>query len=295
MASKRKPNWTIAEIEALTQAVSDNIRTVKGKFTPSLTQDTKNRCWRAISERVNAVSEVRACRDITEVKKKWQDLSSITKKKEAERRRYQGMTGGGPALGDGVKPWEQLIIGTFTKSALEGVEGGIDTGKLYSSSQILSSSEREISYPFEDENVQLQTVQPALCSPVDNRFEETSEEFETVIFANSLPTADGAASNTCSQNKRKRRSCNYDENEESKVKLEFLSLEKRKMEEQRTYREKKLALYEKFMKQQSEILELQKRSTIAVELLATKFQLQPPVSPPFSVSPVIRFDTSSCI
>ena len=86
-----------------------------------------------------------------------------------------------------------------------------------------------------------------------------------------------------------------DENEENKVKLEFLSLEKRKMEEQRSYREKKLALYEKMVKQQSEILELQKRSTIAVELLATKFQLQPPVSPPFSVSPVIRFDTSSCI
>ena len=50
-SSKRKPNWSGAEIEAFAQAVSENIRTVKGKFTPALTQETKNKCWIAITER----------------------------------------------------------------------------------------------------------------------------------------------------------------------------------------------------------------------------------------------------
>ena len=48
-----------------------------------------------------------------------------------------------------------------------------------------------------------------------------------------------------------------DENEENKVKLEFLSLEKMKMEELRTYREKKLTLYFKNGETESEILQLQ--------------------------------------
>lgn len=62
------------------------------------------------SLRVNAVNTTNFTRDVSEVKKKWQDLSSAVKKKEAERRRYRGMTGGGPALPcDDMKSWEQLV------------------------------------------------------------------------------------------------------------------------------------------------------------------------------------------
>ena len=58
------------------------------------------------SLRVNAVNTTNFTRDVSEVKKKWQDLSSAVKKKEAERRRYRGMTGGGLALPcDDMKSW----------------------------------------------------------------------------------------------------------------------------------------------------------------------------------------------
>ncbi|XP_062586730.1 uncharacterized protein LOC134248338 isoform X2 [Saccostrea cucullata] len=84
-------------------------------------------------------------------------LKQFDEKKEAERIKHRKVTGGGPAMSDDVKPWEQLIIGTFTKRALEGVQGGIDTA---------ATTERDT------------------C-------EET--EFETGVLANSLPSADGVA------------------------------------------------------------------------------------------------------
>lgn len=48
-------------------------------------------------------------RDVAEVKKKWQDLSSQTKKKEAMRIRHRQATGGGPAIEDDLKSWETLV------------------------------------------------------------------------------------------------------------------------------------------------------------------------------------------
>ena len=40
---RRKPNWTAAELEMLAQAVSENIGTLRGKFSMGLTNDIKNR------------------------------------------------------------------------------------------------------------------------------------------------------------------------------------------------------------------------------------------------------------
>ena len=48
---RRKPNWTAAELEMLTQAVSENIGTLRGKFSMGLTNDVKNKCWVRITER----------------------------------------------------------------------------------------------------------------------------------------------------------------------------------------------------------------------------------------------------
>ncbi|XP_021341239.1 uncharacterized protein LOC110442115 [Mizuhopecten yessoensis] len=124
---KRKPNWSNDEMEALAQAVASNIKVVKGKFTPSLTNDMKNKCWLEITSRVNAANSTETNRDVGDVKKKWQDISSLTKRKEAQRIRERQATGGGPSMEDDAKPWDKFIIGTFTRSALEGVVGGVDT------------------------------------------------------------------------------------------------------------------------------------------------------------------------
>lgn len=61
------------------------------------------------------------------------------------------------------------------------------------------------------------------------------------------------------------------------------------------YRAKKIKLYEKMVAQQGEMLQLQRRSTEAVELIVAKFPGQSLNSPmsPFSVSPIIKFPNLS--
>lgn len=48
-------------------------------------------------------------RTTEEMKKKWADMQSLTKKKEAERRRSMKQTGGGPAPNFMFKNWENLV------------------------------------------------------------------------------------------------------------------------------------------------------------------------------------------
>lgn len=48
---KRKPNWSTDELEALAQGVSANIKTIRGKFSPGLTNSQKTQCWQQIAER----------------------------------------------------------------------------------------------------------------------------------------------------------------------------------------------------------------------------------------------------
>lgn len=47
-------------------------------------------------------------RTTEEMKKKWADMQSLTKKKEAERRSMK-QTGGGPAPNSMFKNWENLV------------------------------------------------------------------------------------------------------------------------------------------------------------------------------------------
>lgn len=79
---KRKPNWSTDELEALAQGVSANIKTIRGKFSPGLTNSQKTQCWQQITERVNSVNISEITRDVVDCKKKWQDISSATKKKK---------------------------------------------------------------------------------------------------------------------------------------------------------------------------------------------------------------------
>nr|XP_022311004.1 uncharacterized protein LOC111116310 [Crassostrea virginica] len=109
-------------------------------------------------------------------------------------------------MNEDIKPWEQLIIGTFSKSSLEGVQGGVDSGSPASSSQCHTLLERETSYPFGCQLEAVETTQAAETTQAVGTCEETREEFETVIFENSLPSADGAASYPSIQNKKKRKS-----------------------------------------------------------------------------------------
>ncbi|XP_076075836.1 uncharacterized protein LOC143046563 [Mytilus galloprovincialis] len=75
---KRKPNWSESELLALSATVNANINVIRGQFGPSLTVHDKTKTWAQVAER------------------KWKDVKSVTKKKEATRVTASRVTGGGP-------------------------------------------------------------------------------------------------------------------------------------------------------------------------------------------------------
>ncbi|XP_022345688.2 uncharacterized protein LOC111138144 isoform X1 [Crassostrea virginica] len=123
---ERKANWTDANISLLVDLVTDGERwaIIRGKFSPSLTIQSKQKVWMEITERVNSSSS--CLRTLKDVKKKWQDIQSHTKKKEATRKTEMKRTGGGPPPSE-LKAWEEKIIGVLSNEILSGIEGGVDS------------------------------------------------------------------------------------------------------------------------------------------------------------------------
>ncbi|XP_062575193.1 nuclear apoptosis-inducing factor 1-like [Saccostrea cucullata] len=120
---ERKANWSEVAIETLVDLVTDSERwaVIRGKFSPALTIHTKQKVWIDITERVNASSTcIRAVKD---VKKKWQDIQSHTKKKEANRKAELRKTGGGPPPPE-LKNWEKKIVSILSEDVISGVDGG---------------------------------------------------------------------------------------------------------------------------------------------------------------------------
>ncbi|XP_078328040.1 uncharacterized protein LOC111102452 [Crassostrea virginica] len=105
---QRKSNFSDTEVEMLVEAVCYNYHILYGKFSPNLTNSMKMSAWADVTEKVNAVS-LQCRRDMSEVQKKWQDVQSAAKKKECERRKYLGQTGGGPAHSGSMKSWEEKV------------------------------------------------------------------------------------------------------------------------------------------------------------------------------------------
>ena len=94
---KRKPNFTTTELTIITENAEANKDILQSKFSDNVTNKTKTETWKAITEKVNAVSV--ASRTIYEVKQKWKGLFSIAKKEFSQQKKAQRKTGGGPAPG----------------------------------------------------------------------------------------------------------------------------------------------------------------------------------------------------
>lgn len=106
---ERKAYRTEGQVELLIDLVTDEERwsVIRGKFGPTLTSKLSTTlAWLEVAERLNASSTCQ--RTVKDVKKKWQDLQSHTKKKEANRKSELKKTGGGPAPPE-LNCWERKV------------------------------------------------------------------------------------------------------------------------------------------------------------------------------------------
>ncbi|XP_076080119.1 uncharacterized protein LOC143050900 [Mytilus galloprovincialis] len=127
--TKRKPNWSESELFALSATVNSTIDIIRGQFGPSLTSHDKTVIQFksliifiiCIMYSVNAVNASSVIRSVADCKKKWQDVKSVTKKKEATRVTETRVTEGGPTPVCSFKPWETNVLQCLTRTQVEGI------------------------------------------------------------------------------------------------------------------------------------------------------------------------------
>ncbi|XP_060602704.1 uncharacterized protein LOC132755801 [Ruditapes philippinarum] len=124
MEKGKKVNWSADERDMLISKCED-ATVATGKFSSSLTAADKVRFWVDVTESVNSVSG--CSRTLEQVKKKWIDLKSQTKKKTIQYIAETRKTGGGPAPILDLEAWESKILQTIPTCSVEGIKNGADT------------------------------------------------------------------------------------------------------------------------------------------------------------------------
>jgi len=123
----KNANFTKSEIDVLIDEVECRKEVLFGKLSRSLTSDMKRVAWSEVTAKVNAVSGDVARTDKS-VKKKWIDMSSLTKRKEAARRSDMKVTGGGESVISVLSDTEMKVVGLLCTESIDGVSGGVDVG-----------------------------------------------------------------------------------------------------------------------------------------------------------------------
>ena len=124
-ARKRKEKFSSHELEALVDEVHQRKSILFGEFSSTLTASTKHCAWAAITDRINSIAK--SPRTIEDVKKKWSNLASNVKLKEAKRRKLSGGTDGGSPPEDELTPEEAQVLTVIGIESVIGVQGGGDT------------------------------------------------------------------------------------------------------------------------------------------------------------------------
>ncbi|XP_062575788.1 myb/SANT-like DNA-binding domain-containing protein 4 [Saccostrea cucullata] len=195
----RKPNFSSLEIETLIEEFQNHKEVLNSSFNNTSTNASKQRAWASVASKVSSVSGVTRTAD--DVKKKWRNVSSDSKKKLSHARKEATKTGGGSSSAVELSATELRVLETMGQTATEGIPGGIDTAGPSSS------------------NTNLQET-----------FITDSDQQESVTDATSKTTR-----------KRKRSSGNEEAHDLVEIERERLEVEKKRLEleERRLYLEQR--------------------------------------------------------
>lgn len=131
MATEKRskaPKFRDSEKKILLDNVERHYKLISGKFADTVTLKKKASCWVEITEKVNA-QNVNFKRTVDQVKKKWEDMKGIARKKANAERATVGKTGNLPNADedDSLTEEERRIVGLIGADYTYGIPGGIDT------------------------------------------------------------------------------------------------------------------------------------------------------------------------
>ena len=110
--------------------------------------------WKAIATSVNAVGQTE--RSVNDLRRKWDDIKSRTKKRANEIKKDGNKTGGGEMNARSLTELEELIISIIGDKLVYGIKGAIDTtafegGRDSPAPSTTSAAHSEITVSSEDD------------------------------------------------------------------------------------------------------------------------------------------------
>uniref|UniRef100_A0A671S9L1 Uncharacterized protein n=1 Tax=Sinocyclocheilus anshuiensis TaxID=1608454 RepID=A0A671S9L1_9TELE len=125
MKMTQKKLFSKHEIAVLLEEVENNKIQLFSKLKNSITNADKQKIWAEITQKINAAGYGNG-RSPEEVRNKWRDFTSVTKRRAAACKREANKTG---AVINSVPPLtteEEKVLAILGPEALEGILGGID-------------------------------------------------------------------------------------------------------------------------------------------------------------------------
>ncbi|KAK0142193.1 Myb/SANT-like DNA-binding domain-containing protein 4 [Merluccius polli] len=169
---RRAFNFSQDELEALVQAVEDRKHVLFGKFSVTVTSQSKDSNWKEVADSVSAVCGM--LRTVESTKKKWSSLASDAKIRGVLQRRDQAKTGAGLPEVKPLTSLEEKILAVmgqvYTEGIATGTEVGLDelceqeSGEVYQST--LSDPEsRRVILTLMDSECDIIHLPPAIAIP----------------------------------------------------------------------------------------------------------------------------------
>lgn len=125
----KNANFTRGELAVLVEECRKKKDVLESSFKDVGANSKKKTAWKSVTEKVNAVGGHN--RNEKQIRKKWADMKSQAKRKTLEVKKERVKTGGGVAKEITISPIEEIVIESMGRTAVHGIEGGVDTsGKM---------------------------------------------------------------------------------------------------------------------------------------------------------------------
>ncbi|XP_023234040.1 uncharacterized protein LOC111633660 [Centruroides sculpturatus] len=153
---KRRRNFSSFEIQALIDGVEKRKKIIEGRIDETITSRAKYNCWRLICEEVNSVSDVR--RSVEEIRRKWRDYKSISKRKGCWKRMKleakKNLINNHQIIKSADDSASSELSNEPSKSIIEIVEGSIQSVQNPNNQPTVSIPDFEFQYKQANENCQ---------------------------------------------------------------------------------------------------------------------------------------------
>ena len=123
---KRKQNFTSAECSLLVNLVEQNLETLRGQFSSTITNAKKQKLWESIASQINSLGYEK--RTPIEIREKWRNMAQIAKKTNSGIMRSRRKTGGGPAEKPPTATTAKIISLLGDEPSFSGIQGGFESG-----------------------------------------------------------------------------------------------------------------------------------------------------------------------